>query len=309
MFTNMKISYFYSFVLASAAVLGMSGCGSMSKNNEKQPVNTGTKTEVKELLTETDTFYITKELLDSKKVISAGVFTPYRKKITVRYFIPMDNDAKTIYFCNNNNNQIRLILRHEIEHARKENLTKNTNRFSPFVRGAVAVQNEIMAPAAEIIEALDYHYETGHPYPSQKKFIIQADKKITAAANKQHLEWPLDFNNTQIADIILQCATEQYLGEVSRGIYKKVIRDELDKEFYMTSHNSNNLCAPNAPVLFQPEIGLWQPLWDFQSKRGPVNLWNAASTQQKKRLIHATDSIVKEIAGKHWYNIKNNKTH
>lgn len=76
----MKISYFYSFVLASAAVLGMSGCGSMSKNNGKQPVNTGTKTEVKELLTETDTFYITKELLDSKKVISAGVFTPYRKK-------------------------------------------------------------------------------------------------------------------------------------------------------------------------------------------------------------------------------------
>ena len=229
-------------------------------------------------------------------------------KIIIKHFETNSTNPRTVRFCNNNNAQATLVLRHEKEHARKANITKNLWYYSPKTRGMIAAQSEIIAPAAEIIEALDYRYEMKLPIPSNRKFIKKADRLIITEAKKQNLQWPLDFNNQQIADIIIQCATEQFLNEINRGLYKTSIYNAIQTQkpgIYVT----NNLCNEYNKFLFNPRLNLWAPLWQFESRAGSVNLWNAASQEQKNKMLTTIDSLVCAIAGKNQLILSNTKTY
>ncbi len=278
------------------------------KKDEKKPEKTG-KVICPNIALQYDTVYVTDDMIDNFKVMSAGVFMPYSGRVHISYFKTDSRRPITQRFCSQSNDQIRLVRRHELEHVRKANLTKNTVHFSPTVRAAIAAQNEIMAPASEIIEALDYHYETGHPYPTNKSFILYADREITDLAMRQNLSWPLDFNNPQIADIVMKYAAFRFFSEINRGLYKKTLSRAVElnnkKDVYIT----NNMCDDCAPIMFHPEIGMWAPLWQFKSLRGDVNIWNAASIAQKQQLLRSVDSIVQKITGKKAYFFVNTKMH
>ena len=270
------------------------------KKDEKKPVNTG-KIIRPNIKVQYDTVSVTDEMIDNFPIMSAGIFKPYSGHVHISYFTTDSRRPLTQRFCNQTNDQIRLVRRHEMEHARKANLTKNTVHFSPTVRAAIAAQNEIMAPASEIIEALDYHYETGHPYPTNKSFILYADREITDLAMRENLSWPLDFNNPQIADIVMKYAAFRFFSEINRGLYKKTLSRALQTNTRVAPYITNNTCDELASFMFFPEIGMWAPLWQFKSLRGDVNIWHAASFAQKQQLLNSVDSIINTVAGKNRY--------
>lgn len=261
-----------------------------------------------ELSIKTDTVIITDEIVKENRPVASGVYLPNSNKIILKYFKTNSTNNKTQQFCATNNNQLRLTLRHEKEHAIKSYLTKDTWRHPPMTRGAIAAQNEIIAPAAEIIEALDYKYEKGVSIPTNRLFIKKAEKQITEIATKQNLTWPLDFNNQQIADIIIECATEHFLKEISRGIYKTTILNAVqnkstNKFFFYDPHNKPDYWT------FIPEQGKWAPLWQFTSKNGNANIWNAASQTQKQKLLNTVDSVVCQSVQPNLVFFTNQKTH
>lgn len=276
-------------------------------NDAKKPENAGNK--IPYIITKIDTVNIPGNPFKTPPSFTAGVFMPTSHKIKINYFTTSSTDPRVKRFCTQNNAQMRLILRHEKEHARKANLTKNTWFYAPITRGAVAVQNEIVAPAAEIIEALDARYETGKPFPTNRSFIALADKRIVQYATEHNLEWPLDFNNQKIADIIIECATERFTKELKRGMYKQTILSAIKECHVPINYITNNMCDKNNHFMFNPSINAWGPMWQFDSKRCPVNIWNAASQQQKNKLITTVDSIVLSIAGQNKIFLNNTKTH
>ena len=52
---------------------------------------------------------------------------------------------------------------------------------------------------------------------------------------------------------------------------------------------------------------MWAPLWQFQSLRGDVNLWNAASASQRDAMMDSVASIVHKFTGQKLKNYKNTK--
>lgn len=268
----------------------------------KKPVNTGINIKYinTSIRTQTDTVLITDEMLANHTIIAAGVFMPRDGIIKINYLKPASSTPRTISFCETNNLQIPLVRRHEIEHARKAILTKNIWHYSPITRGRIASQNEIIAPAAEIIEALDYRYQTGQAFPTRKPFIKKADRLITNIALRDKLKWPLDFNNPKLADIIMQCATERFLAETNRGLYKTTIKEAM-LHTIPNRYITNDMCKIQQTLCFYPEFNLWGPLWQFESLHGDVNIWDNASQTQKEKLLHATDSVIQQITGKNAY--------
>lgn len=287
--------------------LGMTSGPRTDSFSQKKPANTGPKQLYSHIHTYIDTLNITDSTLKSKTILANGIFFPYTGKIQINYMKTNSTTPKIQRFCQANNNQIRLTIRHEKEHARKANLTKNTWFFEPSVRGAIAAHNEIMAPAAEIIEALDYRYETGEAYPTSKIFIRDADKIIVTEAQKHNLAWPLDFNNPHIARLVMRCATERFAKEVKRGVYRKAISDAVLK-YNDKQYITNDLCDSYRALVFKPQWNMWGPMWEFTSLRGPVNLWNAVDSEQKSKLTNTVDSIVTSIAGKKSMFFKYTKT-
>ena len=304
----MKFAPIYSLAFTIVLSLGALSCQQLQKKDLNEPANTGIKITNKQTTLKIDTVTITNEMLD-KRILAAGVFKSYNGEINISYFEPGDSTSRVKNFCQTNNNQMTLIMRHELEHARKENLTKNTNFFDPLTRGAIAAQNEIIAPAAEIIEALDYRYENDTVYPTNKLFILKADKKITQIAKEQKLDWPIDFNNQQIADVVMACATEHFFKETQKGLYIATIKKEMGKKSLTKSYQTNNLCSFGNAALFNPKFGIWSPLWQFESKRGSVNIWEAASINQKRKNITLIDSLTNKIAGQNPTIFLNLKTH
>ncbi len=304
---NLKILY----SLATTIIIGTSIISHQDNESflQKRPVNTGPKLFNTHIHIETDTIVITDDMIKNKNIVAGGIYFPYLGTIKVNYMITKTDCAKTRYFCRTNNAQIPLTIRHETEHARKTNLTKNTWHYPPATRGAIAAQNEIIAPAAEIIEALDYRYKTGTPYPTPKNFIRRANKKILGIVAKYNLDWPLDFNNPKIATIIMQCATEQFLSEINRGVYRNTILHAVEQEPSERYYITNNLCNHLNAVMFNPQWDAWAPLWEFTSIRGPVNLWNATNDTQHKKLTNTVDSIVRTIAGQKAFFLKLVKTY
>lgn len=299
-FICMKFKTLYSLAATMAITLGIgmySYVKTGDKNIQKQPANTGIKYNCSQISTRTDTIVITEEMLKNRQIIAAGVFMPNSGVIKINYMTTNSENKNIQEYCDRNNRQARLVLRHEMEHARKANLTKNTWWYPPHTRGEIAAQNEIIAPAAEIIEAIDYRSETNQAYPTNRSFIRRADMLITQYANQNKLDWPLDFNNREIANIIIQCATDRFVSEIKRGVYKATIMRAMQfgrPQAYVT----NNLCTTLIQTAFLPQYGIWAPMWNFESRRGQVNIWQASSYAQRKKLINTVDSVINEIAGK-----------
>lgn len=288
--------------------LGVLSCFFGALLNTKTPVKTHVSYKETYIKITTDTVIITDNMLRNKEIIASGTFFAKQGIITLKYFKTYSDRQKTKYFCEYNNSQTRLVLRHETEHARKANLTKNTWMYPPITRGFIAAHNEIVAPAAEIIEALDYKYETGQSFPTNKAFIKKAEEQITKITTKQKLNWPLDFNNPQIADIIIECATERFLEEVKRGLYTTTIKKEIEQR-KIEKYETNNLCNQLAIFLFRPEENNWTAMWQLESQRGSVNLWDSASQKQKQKLTDSIAVIITNITGQKYYFLQNKKTH
>lgn len=301
----MKFNFLYS--LSATILLGLNTnlvLSLVSFYNEK-PVNAGNLPSY--IYEQTDTIKVSDDMMKKAGSFAAGVFMPESGKIKLYYFQHIGTNTKVRNFCNSNNRQMRLVLRHEKEHARKANLTKNIWYYSPNTRGAIAAQNEIVAPAAEIIEALDYRFETGHRFPTNKNFIKKADDLIIKAATEQRLTWPLNYNNQQLADIIMECATERFVSETKRGLYKTTIKNAINNCDIPRKYITNNLCNEYNQIIFCPHLGAWGQMWQFESKHGPVNIWDAASSEQKKKLINTVDSIVMVLTGQNYIFLQKQK--
>lgn len=246
----------------------------------------------------TDTVFVTDEQVANKKIFAAGVFIPNKNTIKISYFVTKSTNPETMIFCKAANRQIPFVKRHELEHARKANLTKNTYFFTPENRARIAAQNEIIAPAAEIIEAIDMKYRT-RLYPSgMRQYAKKAYKEILESAKKQNMSMPIDFNNQEIADITIKNALNAFLASTKRGIYKKTIKKAFQNPPKTFKYQTNNLCNPFQGYYFEPQNQKWEPLWQFESSHGKVNLWKAASDKQKQILLNSIDSLITEITGK-----------
>lgn len=270
---------------------------------DNQPVK---KTKIyPKLKTRMDTLNITDEHFKKFNCkYAAGKFEARTNTVVIYYFNPQSNDPMIHRYCKNNNNLIPLTMRHETEHARKANLTKNVEKFDSFTRGRIAAMNEIMAPAAEIIEAIDYRHKNHKAFPTRKNMIKNADKQIVNATNDSMMYTPIDFNQEVVADIVLENALQRFLGETARGIYVGTLRRELNGK-KTKNYKQNNQCSDLRAALFLPNSGMWAPLWEFESERGPVNLWVAASQKQRQRILNSVDSTIYKISGKNAYFLKN----
>ncbi len=223
--------------------------------------------------------------------VPAGLFLPDKNTVSVTYFKPESQSKKVKNFCERNNQAMQLTARHEKEHARKMRFTHlERYRSSPFVRGEIALVNEIMAPAAEIIEAIDYHYQTGKVFSSAKPQPRQADAAISALPSTMNYVVPVDFNNQAVADIVLEYALAQFKRFFNAGWYRSTVANAV-KEKGRHVYPMNNTCLTVEPGIFMPDMGFWDPMWSFESLRGPVNLWRSASPAMRKKLMHEIETM------------------
>ncbi len=247
----------------------------------------------------------TKNILD---LHASGVFHPKTNTLKLTYFKSACDNEYIKKYCDRNNKSIPFVMRHEIEHARKAHLVKNTNHMSPYMRAAVATMNEIMAPAAEIIAAVDARTETGTMPEISKKILRDANNAVIKITGNYRPFYPVNFNNQQIADTIIEYATKQFLNDMHQGMYKNTIRREYERR------TSKEYIAPNAlsdifsTITFCPESGQWDALWQFESRGGQANLWNAASNVQKQKLLATIDDVIWKVTGKFPPMTINNKT-
>ncbi len=230
------------------------------------------------------------------KVFLGGQYLPHEHTVHITYAKPASNHAFITKYCeriNASNNEIKA---HEIEHARKAYLTKNTNQYDAITRVKIAIMNEIMAPAAEIICAADTRHKTGRPSQSTHRTIKIADSLIYNTIAKHHpINGQINFNNQQIADIILEHATNRYFYDINRGLYISTLRHELRRKNKYVKTPMNELSNPTIQGVFLPQCGIWAPLWQFDAACGSVNLWHAASPAAKRKLIERIDSLVDKL--------------
>lgn len=245
------------------------------------------------LIVEIDTLNLNRQNfnIEYPKAI-AGVFTPLQNKVMVTYYNPTDNAEYINHACNHQNGMLPLTLRHEMEHARKAHMTKMTKpHYSAQTRARIAAINETMAPAGEIIEAMDYHYTNQKPIPTCKAFVKKACDNILNITNQQTPAQPIDFNNQKIADIVIKNALDRFKGEIKTGQYISTLR----REYYNTleiSYTPNQECDPIQKVFFMPEFDMWAPMWQFETAGGQANLWLAASDKTRQKTLNTIDSII-----------------
>lgn len=255
----------------------------------------------------TDTIVLTDE--NFKKVFehaAAAYFVPNSNTIYVNIFVAdTDNDhiRKTVEM----NNQGRLlVVRHEMEHAKKAHITNDNKNRLGWHRARVAVVDELMARGGEFIEALEYHIENGVRYPINRGgFVYRVDSLIMARHNEMTgglgAFLPVDFQDRQIADIIINNATDRYLQVQKNHFYTKRIKNELNC-IKRKKYVPNESCEI-VPCLFNylPEIDQWGAMWTYDVKaqwtvtgKKKVDLWNAASQSTRERTIAKIDSVVRQ---------------
>lgn len=295
------------FIIGLVIGAGINLANLSHKKTEKKPVNAGKNIVCPTIKIQYDTIDITDDMLGRNRVIPAGVFKPKNGIIKLFYLKTTSTKKHVQNYCKQNNTQSILIRRHELEHARKANLTKNIFMFSPRIRGAIAMQNEMIAPAAEIIAAIDYQYKTGHPFPAYRGFVKDAVVDIINAANAQNMKWPIDFNNPKIATIVMQHSQKRFFDELGRGVYKTTVKNAICGHKTNEAYITNNLCDKNAPMFFRPEFCMWAPMWDFESIHGRTNIWFNADDKIKQDLLNKIDSVLNEFAGQNALFYKNVK--
>lgn len=302
-YKSMKFRYLahlsVSFILGVTSIIAAQ---TTQENNSKKPANTG-KTQLRPLKYITDTVYVTPETKITK--CAAGRFVPATNTIIIYYFIPKTPNEQLEKTCNLNNTSKRYVLRHEYEHARKAALTKHTEHLSPMTRARVAALNEVMAPAGEIVEAIEaQHYETQTEKPG-RKFIKNALTEINDQCKPNNIS-PY-FYTQQVADIIMKHATQHYVNQTADGTYIHGLR----KAYFnnkKSAYKPNLECAKINKAMFIPQVNMWAPLWDFETKYGTINLWELATKKQKQEMMQKIDSIIYKTTGQNSILLKRHKT-
>ncbi|MCM1294399.1 MAG: hypothetical protein NC311_02460 [Muribaculaceae bacterium] len=289
----MKKKYLYSLLIA----FGLFGVGPLAScdNNDKQQPAKPKKHIVyvykrPELKFRVDTIDVTDDnFKDLCERGAGGVYFSGSNTVTVKYFRTNSKNALIKRYCKVNNDLFRLNKRHEMEHARKYEYVHNKKPYSPFVSAKIAAMNETMAPASEIIEAMDYHYETGECYPSKKMFIVHADSAITSIMQKYNLSWPVNYCNPMIADAVIKYSLESLTGAVNRGYYTHTMKkayNSPDESFYTP------MALAHVSSFYNPTLDMWGPLWTFETTLGDVDIFNSASFAGRQNLIDSINSIV-----------------
>lgn len=310
----MKLTTAFCFpaIIISAAF----GCGiatALSKKDAKTPVNTGKYMYALTPVTygtDTITFYDDAVIREHRTVVQ-GLYCPATHKVTTFYLVNKSQSARLQKFCDETNAMAPLTLRHEREHARKMALVGMGYMFSDLTRGEIAATNEIVAPAAEIIAAVDWRYAHGAPIGAAKKFVRNAEHEIYALVDSLNLSWPIDFNQQQIAEIVMKHAVARFTSEFNRGQYVTTVRDAT-RNRYGRKYRPNNMCDLTQTFNFMPQYGLWAPMWEFESQRGSVNLWNAVSEKTRLDTRLKLQSFVwraRASTGKKPLFLENQKTH
>lgn len=264
-------------------------------NNKETPAKTGKNIKHQKLQYTTDTIYITPK--DKNKRFAAGLFIPSTNTIHITHFAPACNDSQIIKLCSLNNSQQKYTLRHEYEHARKAIITKSIKSSSPMTRAKIAALNEIIAPAAEILEAIeDKTYNKCLSNTHQKQFIKHALDEIFNTGTTTRFN-VLGFQDTTTADIIIKHATNNFIKSINNGTYVKTIQKAYTNNNTI-NYIPNTECKKINHGMFIPQINMWEPIWDFETKNGNINLWTQASEKTKQQTTHKIDSIIYKITGK-----------
>lgn len=307
-----KITFCFPAIIISAAF----GCGIATtslKKDAKTPVNAG---KILYNLTPV-TYAIDTVVFDDDAVIREhrtvvqGLYCPATHKVTTFYLVNKSKNARLQKFCDETNAMAPLTLRHEQEHARKMALVGMGHMFPDLTRGEIAATNEIVAPAAEIIAAVDWRCAHGAPIGAAKKFVRNAEREIYALADSLNLPWPIDFNQPAIAEIVMKHAMARFTSEFNRGQYVTTVRDATRKRYGRT-YPPNNMCDLTQIFNFMPQYGLWAPMWEFESNRGRVNIWNAVSEKTRRETIFKLESFVicaQTSTGKKPLFLENQKIH
>ena len=188
-------------------------------------------------------------------------------------------------------------MRHEREHARKAILTRKTENYTPYVRAQIAALNEIMAPAAEIVEGIEYCIENNNNIPQAKKFIIDACQEIIAYKQNSKTFTGILFYDSAVSDIIIKYATKDFLSSVKRGFYVNSIAKAYKNK--PIDYTPNKECYKFNRCFFCPQLNMWDPLWEFETKNGPINPWRSASEKTRQETINTVNKLVCETLAKH----------
>ena len=292
----MKFKTLYSLSLASIVVGGvlMGGLGNPDahENDTKKPAKAVTvRPPLRQVI---DTVYITDENFDDIRHHGAGgLFNCNSNTVHVTYFIANTQNTKIQVYADGANAVMPLNRRHEMEHARKALMTKRLDHLPCHMRGAVAAMNEIMAPSSEIIELMDMaHRHRGTPI-RQKVNMVSTSRKIRRIMTENNMTGPVDFTNTQIADATIQYGMDAFLSSFNRGIYHHTIREKQRSGIRLWRYVPHNECDFVASFMFNPQWRFWAPMWEFDTSRGSVNLWNAASAAQRQKLVALVDSVAR----------------
>ena len=267
---------------------------------EHKPVQTQTKPKttkinIPDLKYKIDTVNINSSKEFGKK--ANGAFFIKSNTIQLSYFVADTNDRRVIDCCNLNNSYHKFTLRHEREHARKAILTRKTENYTPYVRAQIAAFNEIMAPAAEIVEGIEYCIENNNNMPQAKKFVIDACQEIIAYKQNTKTFSGILFYDSAVSDIIIKYATKDFLSSVERGFYVNTIAKAYKNK--PIDYTPNKECYKFNRCFFLPQLNMWDPLWEFETKNGPINPWRSASEKTRQETINTVNKLVCETLAKH----------
>jgi len=258
-----------------------------------------------ELKFTTGEIYVTHKNFETiKQGYTIGCFYWPKNEIRLNYFVTNEKNDLIERFCAVNRNRLITVRRHELEHARKICLTKCTYCPMSWARAQVVAMDEVMARASEIIEALDYQFKNGAPCPVSAPFICNARREILGHDTERAITWPVDFNNRETADIVLKYAMQSFVRDSK--FYKENIIAALKtnratqpvQQHYSTQSNG----------LFYPMLGLWAPLFEYETAAGGANIWNSASPDTKTNIIKKIDSLIYKFTGENAKKFKNIKT-
>lgn len=286
----------FGFWFCITSLYGGGILSSCNQNNDKKPAKAGTEKVYPALKYRVDTTFVTDENFNKLNGrAAAGVFFSNSNTVVIYHFETDSKNPRIQKYCDISNLNMPLTRRHETEHARKAFLTKSRAFFSDCARGRTAAYNEIMAPASEIIEAVDLQYETGAAFPNAKMFTKKAMEKITEISKPGNGQWPVNFNDTRIADVTLEYSLEYFLGQIAMGTYRTTIRRAMNKKSVKCDYVPNAECDIVGAFTFCPDFNMMGPLFTFKTKGGRADIWNAASPQVRQKVINAVDSVLNDI--------------
>lgn len=298
----MKFKKYLSWTLPLIVSIAALPAIQPAQTPKKIPENPGKN--APELVIKTDTIHLrTKQDLQGRAL---GTFYSNTNTLYTYYFIADTDDKDVIAFCKRQNELRPMTLRHEFEHARKAILTKKTREFPPYIRAQIAAFNEIVAPASEIIEALEYSRSHNMKLPPAKKFVIDACNEIFNTSYNPALLAPIDFNNQKISDIIIKHATQYYINTIKGGTYETSVKNAYT--MIPCEYTPNKECYKYNSSFFMPQFNIWDPLWDFNTKYGPINPWRTASEKCKQETIAKVNEIIGQVLAKNNVLLHNTKT-